>query len=87
MRLKLIGAGFGRTGTMSMKHALEQLGCGPCYQLEDVIANPSRFSTWEQASQSQKPDWASIFDGYQSTVAGRRRPSGRNQPPAILRPK
>jgi sulfotransferase family protein len=38
MTLKVIGAGFGRTGTLSLKSALDELGLGPCYQ----DARPSR---------------------------------------------
>src|SRR5689334_16327222 len=37
MTLKVIGAGFGRTGTMSLKLALEQLGFGPCYHMIEVF--------------------------------------------------
>ena len=40
MGLKVIGAGFGRTGTMSMKLALEQLGLGKCHHMEEVFDNP-----------------------------------------------
>jgi hypothetical protein len=28
--LEVIGAGYGRTGTLSLKAALERLGFGPC---------------------------------------------------------
>lgn len=37
MALSVIGAGFGRTGTMSIKMALEQLGLGPCHHMEEVL--------------------------------------------------
>ena len=40
--VKIIGAGFGRTGTASMKAALEHLGFGPCYHMFEVIAEPER---------------------------------------------
>jgi hypothetical protein len=35
--LKVIGAGFGRTGTMSLKAALEELGFGPCYHMTELL--------------------------------------------------
>ena len=40
MTLEVIGAGFGRTGTMSLKVALEELGFGPCYHMSEVFAHP-----------------------------------------------
>ncbi len=40
MPLKVIGSGFGRTGTMSMKEALEVLGPGPCHHMIEVMENP-----------------------------------------------
>jgi hypothetical protein len=38
--LQIIGAGFGRTGTTSMKTALKQLGFGPCYHMTELGAHP-----------------------------------------------
>ena len=38
--MKVIGAGFGRTGTSSIKAALEELGFGPCYHMSEMINNP-----------------------------------------------
>jgi len=43
MTLSVIGAGFGRTGTLSLKLALEELGFGPCYHMMEVLKNPSAF--------------------------------------------
>jgi Sulfotransferase domain len=45
MGLKIIGSGFGRTGTMSLKRALEQLAFGPCHHMEELLVHPSRFTT------------------------------------------
>jgi hypothetical protein len=68
MSLKIIGAGLGRTGTMSLKVALEQIGYGPCYHMLDVWANmPETFALWEAAARGE-PDWETIFAGYASTV-------------------
>jgi hypothetical protein len=46
MSLKVIGAGLPRTGTLSMKHALEQLGFGRCYHMEEVFRAPHRSRAW-----------------------------------------
>lgn len=68
MALKVVGAGIGRTGTMSLKIALEQLGFGPCYHMVEVLNNmPSQLPLW-QAAVTGKPDWEEIYRGYQSAV-------------------
>jgi hypothetical protein len=67
MTLKVIGAGFGRTGTLSLKAALEQLGFGPCYHMVEVFKNPNAPQWWIDAADG-KPDWPKIFDGYNATV-------------------
>jgi hypothetical protein len=67
MGLKLIGAGLGRTGTLSLKLALERLGFGPCYHMTEVLMDPSRGDSWVRAANG-KPDWTAIFDGYLATV-------------------
>lgn len=66
--LQLIGAGFGRTGTASMKAALEHLGYGPTYHMLEIIAQPQRAAAWTRAAQGETLDWRQIFDGYRSTV-------------------
>jgi hypothetical protein len=67
MPLKVIGAGFGRTGTLSLKLALEQLGFGPCYHMVEVFKNPDAPSWWVDAAEG-KADWGKIFDGYAASV-------------------
>jgi hypothetical protein len=65
--MNVIGAGLPRTGTLSLKVALEMLGLGPACHMLDVIADPDRAALWEQAK-SGKAKWAKIFDGYDSAV-------------------
>lgn len=68
MALKIIGAGLGRTGTASLKVALEQLGFGPCYHMGEVLPKAQeRVPLWIAAGQG-KPDWDTIFADYQSAV-------------------
>ncbi len=45
--MKVIGAGFGRTGTASLKSALEELGFGPCYHMMEVFEHPEHADFWE----------------------------------------
>src|SRR5271168_1050671 len=68
MPLKVIGAGLGRTATFSLKFALEHLGLGPCYHMSEVFAGARRnIPLWLDVVRS-RPEWGSIFDGYQSTT-------------------
>jgi hypothetical protein len=69
MTLKVIGSGFGRTGTMSLKLALEQIGLGPCYHMVEVFKNPAAPDMWSAAADDpEHADWGKIFEGYNSTV-------------------
>ncbi len=66
--LKVIGAGFGRTGTLSLKAALEELGFAPCYHMVEVFQNPDVLPYWEAAIEGTLVDWNLIFGTYQATV-------------------
>ena len=68
MTIKVIGAGFGRTGTMSLKVALEELGFGPCYHMTEVFANPQHVELWEAAARGEPLDWEEVFGDYRATV-------------------
>lgn len=65
--LDIIGAGFGRTGTLSLKTALERLGFGPCYHAIEALRHPSHLPRWEAAAAGH-PDWEHVFAGYRATV-------------------
>ncbi len=67
MTLKVIGSGLGRTGTLSLKLALEQLGLGPCHHMVEVFMHPESIPLWVAAG-AGKADWDAIFAGYQSVV-------------------
>jgi hypothetical protein len=68
MPLKIIGAGFGRTGTRSLKAALEELGFVKCYHLLEVIKHPGHFALWADIAEGGTPDWESLFQGYQAVL-------------------
>jgi hypothetical protein len=66
--MKVIGVGVGRTGTYSLKLALERLGFGPCHHMEEVIFNPPlHVPLWSAALQG-RADWSAIYRGYASAV-------------------
>jgi len=66
--LEIIGPGFGRTGTNSLKIALEHLGLGPCHHMFEVRDNPERLADWEAAARGERVDWNKVFRGYRSQV-------------------
>ncbi len=66
--MKVIGAGFGRTGTMSLKVALETLGFGPCYHMIEVFEHPEHVGFWESAWRGEPVDWDGLFADYEATV-------------------
>ena len=68
MNLKVIGAGFGRTGTHSLKIALEMLGFAPCYHMVEVFQHPGHSEAWEAAARGEEIDWERLLAGYQSAV-------------------
>ena len=67
MALAVIGAGFGRTGTLSFKLALEQLGLGPCYHMLEVFGNAAHLQAWDTAIAGEPVDWDLVLGGYRST--------------------
>ena len=68
MVLSVIGAGFGRTGTESMKLALEALGKGPCHHMKEVLVDSEQIALWRSAAQGDLPEWEEAFAGYNSAV-------------------
>ncbi len=68
MALEVIGAGFGRTGTDSMREALNLLGVGPCHHMHEVNASEEQKRSWRALAQGAAPDWDRLFAGYRSCV-------------------
>ncbi|MFV2103460.1 sulfotransferase family protein [Micromonospora sp. LOL_024] len=66
--MEVIGVGFGRTGTASLKQALDILGCGPTYHTREILKDPGRLADWRLAVAGEPVDWDGIFAGYRSTV-------------------
>jgi len=65
--MRVVGVGFGRTGTWSLKIALERLGFGPCHHMFEIVEHPARAHAWLDAVRGE-PDWDTVFAGYRSTV-------------------
>ena len=67
MGLRVIGAGLGRTGTASLKVALEQLGIGPCHHMGEVLADPEQIPLWIEAADGS-PDWDRLLGRFSASV-------------------
>ena len=68
MTLRVVGAGLGRTGTMSLKLALERLLGAPCYHMAEVFAHPEHVPLWHAAARGEAVDWHRLFRGYAAAV-------------------
>ena len=68
MSIEVIGAGFGRTGTLSLKFALEKLGFDKCYHMMEVQMHPEHVEVWKELADGKLPDWGALFDGYKASV-------------------
>jgi Sulfotransferase domain len=66
--LKVVGAGVGRTGTHSLKLALEQLLGGTCHHMVEVFAHPEEVPVWTDAIDGKPIDWAQLMSGYTAQV-------------------
>ena len=68
MSIQVIGAGLGRTGTLSLKAALEELGFAKCYHPLEVVASLDQARTWDAAARGEPVDWDRLFAGFRATV-------------------
>lgn len=68
MELAVVGAGVGRTGTHSLKLALEQLSGEPCHHMMEMMANPDQAPAWIDAIHGRPVDWAIMLQKYRSIV-------------------
>lgn len=68
MPLSVIGSGFGRTGTKSLKTALERLGFGPCHHMYEVVVAPDRVPHWVGAFAGNPVDWDALYSGFNAQV-------------------
>ncbi|WFP61575.1 MULTISPECIES: sulfotransferase family protein [unclassified Mesorhizobium] len=68
MTIRVIGTGFGRTGTDSMREALTMLGFGPCHHMYEVLAHAEQKRLWRALAKGAAPDWDRLFAGYKSCV-------------------
>jgi len=68
MTLRVIGAGLGRTGTHSLKLALEQLLDERCYHMFEVFGRPDDIPVWQRAAEGDLPDWGDFLAEFGAAV-------------------
>lgn len=68
MQFRVVGAGLGRTGTLSLRFALEQLLGAPCYHMSEVFAHLEHVPIWTAAARGEMPDWRQFLQGYGASV-------------------
>ena len=66
--LQVVGAGVGRTGTHSLKLALETLLGGTCHHMVEVFAHPDEVPVWTNAIDGRPVDWGELMKGYTAQV-------------------
>ena len=68
MTIRIIGAGFGRTGTDSLRHALNMLGVGPCHHMKEVSPCDVQKDLWSRKAYDEDIPWSDLFAGFNSVV-------------------
>lgn len=68
MGLRVVGAGLPRTGTTSLKMALERLLGAPCHHMRELVGNMHTAPTWRAAYRGEAVDWDALLDGYAAGV-------------------
>ncbi|OUR71184.1 hypothetical protein A9Q78_10295 [Methylophaga sp. 41_12_T18] len=68
MAIQIIGAGLGRTGTTSLKVALEILLKAPCYHMVSLAEHPEHLALWQAAAQGDDANWPALFNGYSAVT-------------------
>jgi hypothetical protein len=68
MALRVVGAGLGRTGTHSLKIAIEQLLGAPCYHMMEVFGRPDDIAVWQAAVDNEPVDWTAFMSDYSAAV-------------------
>ncbi len=68
MAPRIVGAGLGRTGTHSLKIALERLLGGTCHHMAEVFGHPDELVVWEAAVRGDPVDWRTSLSQYSAIV-------------------
>ena len=70
--LQVIGTGFGRTGTSSLREALVRLGFDPCDHMVENFDHQERFALWDEALRCKNGgeaiDWRPLLTGFRAIV-------------------
>ncbi len=68
MSIKIIGAGFPRTGTSTLKECLQILGYSKTYHMKELLVNPEDLHYWTTLKETGTTDWDKLYNGFAATV-------------------
>ena len=68
MSIKIIGAGFPRTGTNTLRESLELLGFSKTYHMKQLLVHPENLHYWSTLKATGTTNWEALYDGYEATV-------------------
>jgi hypothetical protein len=68
MSIKIIGAGFPRTGTNTLRESLEKLGYVKTYHMKNLLLHPENLQYWTRLNETGTTEWDELYNGYQATV-------------------
>lgn len=68
MTLRVVGAGVGRTGTHSLKIALEQLCGGTCHHMMEMFDRPDQRELFTRAIDGESVDWTEVYADFSAMV-------------------
>lgn len=66
--VRVVGTGVGRTGTLSLKFALEQLLGRRCYHMMEVFGHPEHVDVWTRAARDEPVDWEELLQDFGAIV-------------------
>ena len=68
MSIKIIGAGFPRTGTNTLRESLEMLGFVKTYHMKHLLVHPENLHYWTTLRDTNTTNWDALYDGFEATV-------------------
>ncbi len=68
MSIKIIGAGFPRTGTNTLRESLQKLGYVQTYHMKELLVHPQNLHYWTTLKKTGTTKWDELYDGFQATV-------------------
>ena len=68
MSIQIIGAGFPRTGTNTLRESLDKLGFKKTYHMKELLVHPENLHYWQTLKNTGTTEWEELYNGYKATV-------------------